>query len=254
MVSPMFGGIASTGSIARTVASIRTGNNCPLTGLVSAGILCIVICLFAPLAKFIPLSVLAAILFGVSFRMMNFGHFFNLVVHAPKGDAVVLILTFGLTLFCGIVTAVNIGVMLSALMLMHRMAGSSHIDRLKKRKYADYDFSQIPEGIAIYSISGPIFFGMMDKFSSAFSSVERGDKIIILRLYDVPFIDTTGLENLKLIVAACKKLGISVLLSEANESVLRKLRRSRMIEGSILKNAEKSIVEAIDVANKILTG
>jgi SulP family sulfate permease len=253
MVSPMFGGIASTGSIARTIASIRVGSNCPITGLTSAAVLCVMICLLAPLAKFIPLSVLAAILFSVGFRMINCGHFYNLVVHAPKSDAVVLILTFGLTLFCGIVMAVNVGVMLSALVLMHRMAGSSHIDRLKKGKYADYDFSQLPEGIAIYSIAGPIFFGMMDKFSSAFSSVERSDRIIILRLYDVPFIDTTGLENLKLMIRTCLKHGIDVLLSEANGTVARKLKRARVVENSVLKNAEKSIVDVIDVANKMLS-
>jgi SulP family sulfate permease len=185
--------------------------------------------------------------------MINLPHFFGLLVHAPKSDALVLVLTFALTLFCGIVMAVNVGVMLSALILMHRMAGSSHIDRLKRRKYADYDFSQMSESIAIYSITGPIFFGMMDKFSNAFSSVERGDKIIILRMCEVPFIDTTGLENLKLIITACKKRGIAVLLSETNEAVMRKLRRSRMFDSLILKSAEKSIIEVIDIASSMLS-
>jgi SulP family sulfate permease len=186
--------------------------------------------------------------------MMNCKHFYNLLIHAPRSDAIVLILTFGLTLFFGIVMAVNVGVMLSALMLMHRMAGSSHIDRLKKRKYADYDFSQIPAGIAIYSISGPIFFGMTDKFSSAFASVKDDDRVIILRMFDVPFIDATGLENLRLVIAAMKKRGVAIMFSEATDAVIKKLRRSRMIDHFTISTADKSVVEVMELATKMLNG
>ncbi|MDR1891260.1 MAG: STAS domain-containing protein [Puniceicoccales bacterium] len=253
MISPMFGGIATTGSIARTIASIKMGGNCPIAGLVSAFVLCLILCLLSPLAKFVPLSSLAAILFVVAFRMVNHKHVYNLLVYAPKSDAVVLILTFGLTLFCGIVVAVNVGVMLSALLLMNRMAGSSHIDRVNKRKYLDYDFSQVPTGIAIYSVSGPIFFGMIDKFSCAFSSVGKDDRVIILRMFDVPFIDATGLENLHLIISSFKKRGIFIMLSEANDAVMDKLKRSYMKKNPIIKMADKSIIEILDIANKMLS-
>jgi SulP family sulfate permease len=204
-VSPMFGGIATTGSIARTIASIKMGGNCPIAGLVSAVGLCFIVRLLSPLAKFVPLSSLAAILFVVAFRMINHRHVYNLLVYAPRSDMIVLILTFGLTLFCGIVMAVNVGVVLSALLLMNRMAGSSRIDRMSKKKYLDYDFSQVQPGIAIFSVSGPIFFGMIDKFSDALSSVGKDDRIIILRMFDVPFIDATGLENLHLTISSFKK-------------------------------------------------
>ncbi|MDR2432663.1 MAG: STAS domain-containing protein [Puniceicoccales bacterium] len=252
MVSPMFGGIATTGSIARTIASVKMGGNCPIAGLVSALVLCFILCLLSPLAKFVPLSSLAAILFVVAFRMINHRHVYNLLVYAPRSDAIILILTFGLTLFCGIVMAVNVGVVLSALLLMNRMAGSSHIDRVSKKKYLDYDFSQVPVGIAIYSISGPIFFGMIDKFSNTFSSLGKDDRIIILRMFDVPFIDATGLENLHLIISSFRKRGIFIMLSEANRAVMEKLKRSYMKKSPIIKMADKSIIEILDVASKML--
>ncbi|MDR1433392.1 MAG: STAS domain-containing protein [Puniceicoccales bacterium] len=254
VVSPLFGGIASTGSIARTVASVKMGNNCPITGLACALFLCFVVRFLSPLAKFIPLSVLSAILFIVAIRMMNCKHFCNLLIHAPKSDAIVLVLTFALTLFCGIVMAVNVGIMLSALMLMHRMAGSSHVDRVKSMKRTDYDFSQLPEGIAVYTIVGPIFFGMMDKFSSALSSTENTDRVIILRMFDVPFIDATGLENLKLSFDSLKKRGKAIMLSETMAPVMAKLKRFRVLDGATLKMAGKSIVEVIDAANRMLHG
>jgi SulP family sulfate permease len=208
----------------------------------------------APLAKFIPLSVLSAILFVVAIKMMNCKHFYGLLVHAPKSDATVLVLTFVLTLFCGTVIAVNVGIMLSALMLMHRMAGSSHIERVKNIKHSDYDFSQLPEGIAVYTIIGPVFFGMIDKLSNAFSSIKSEDRIIILRMFDVPFIDATGLENLKLAISTFKKRGKTILLSEATEAVMEKLKRSHMLNGLVPETANLSIVEVIDIANGMLNG
>jgi SulP family sulfate permease len=185
---------------------------------------------------------------------MNCKHCYDLLVHAPKSDAAVLVLTFTLTLFCGIVMSVYVGVMFSALMLMHRMADSSCVDRLtqQKNRHTDYDFSLVPAGIAVYTVSGPIFFGMTDKFYNAFLSVGNDDKIVILRMLDVPFIDTTGLENLQMGVLSLKKRGIKILLSEANAIVIQKLKRFRVIESSVINTADKSIVEVIDIARKML--
>ncbi|MDR1401656.1 MAG: STAS domain-containing protein [Puniceicoccales bacterium] len=253
MASSLFGGIPSTGSIARTVTSVRIGGNSPLAGLSCAFFLCFILCFMAPLAKFIPLSVLSAILFVVAVKMMNCKHFYSLLVHAPKSDAIVLVLTFALTIFCGIVIAVNVGIMLSALMLMHRMAGSSQIDRAKNVRHLDYDFSKLSDGIAVYTIVGPIFFGMIDKLSNALSSIKSSDRIIILRMFDVPFIDATGLKNLKSAISTFKKQGKIILLSEATEAVMEKLKRSHMVNNLILETANLSIVEIIDIANKMLT-
>jgi SulP family sulfate permease len=254
IVSPLLGGIASTGSIARTIASVRMGSNCPIAGLASALVLCLIICTLAPLAKFIPLATLSAILFVVAFRMINCKHCYNLIAHGPKSDAAVLVLTFGLTLFCGIVMAVYVGVMLSALMLMHRMAGSSSIGRQNtgKARHCDYDFSNVPSGIAVYFVSGPIFFGMTDKFSAAFTSIESSDRVVILRMFDVPFIDATGLENLRLISESLKRRGIVIMLSEVTDPVMHKLKRSRMLDSSTVANAGKSIGEVVEAATKFL--
>ena len=252
IVSPLFGGIATTGSIARTAASIKIGANSPLAGITSAIILAAIICFLAPLAKFIPLATLSAVLLVVACRMINVKHFINLLIHAPKSDAIILMLTFGLTLFCGIVMAVNAGVMLSALMLMHRMAGAGHIDRVQKEKSPEYDFSTLPNGIAIYNVSGPMFFGIIDKFSHAFSSIEENDKIIILRLFDVPFIDATGLERLHITMTTFERFGKKILLSEANAAVMQKLQRSHMMDYATICTAKKSIVEVIKIADSML--
>jgi SulP family sulfate permease len=136
------------------------------------------------------------------------------------------------------------------------MADSGCVDRLGNgsRAHATYDFSKIPAGIAIYSISGPIFFGMIDKFSSAFSSVKEDDRIVVLRMFDVPFIDATGLENLRLVIAAMKKRGRTLMFSEATDAVMAKLRRSHMIDAKILGAANKSVIEVIELAGKMLGG
>jgi MFS superfamily sulfate permease-like transporter len=132
------------------------------------------------------------------------------------------------------------------------MAGSSHIDRANAAKRVDYDFSQLPDGLAVYSVVGPIFFGMIDKFSKAISSTENGDKIVIMRMFDVPFIDATGLENLRLAFTFLRKRGKTLLLSEATNAVMEKLKRSHAIDGTVLQMADKSIVDVIGVASKML--
>jgi SulP family sulfate permease len=175
-----------------------------------------------------------------------------MLVHSPKSDALVLILTFALTLFCGIVISVNVGIMLSALVLMNRMADSSHIDRVKTGKPVDYDFSQVPEGVAIYAVAGPIFFGMIDKFSKAFSSVKNEDRIVIIRMFDVPFIDATGLQNLGTLNTAFKKRGTLIMLSEANEAVMEKIRKARIMDSTVINSANRPLAEVIDIASKVL--
>ena len=252
IITPLFGGIASTGSLTRTIASIKAGGNSPLAGLSSAVFLCLILCFFAPIAKYIPLASLAAILFMLGYKMVNFKHCYNLVVHAPKSDATIMILTFLMTLFFGIVMAVNAGVILSALLLMHRLSRSSAIDRTIATSRTMYDFSHIPTGIAIYAFSGPIFFGMIDKFAKTFSAISPDDKVIIMRMFDVPFIDATGLESLNTTINALQRRGKTVLLSETNDYVMRKLRNSHIIDTQVLSTAQQPILEAIDRASKIL--
>jgi SulP family sulfate permease len=180
------------------------------------------------LAKFVPLSSLAATLFVMAFRMVNRKHVYNLLVRALRSDAIILILTFGLTLFRSMVVAVIVGVILSGLLLVNRMEGRRHIDRVNKGKYLDSDFSQVPAGIAIYSISSPLFFEMIDQWSCAVSSVGKDDRVIILPMFDVRLIDATGRENLHLIISPSTRPGIFIMLSEANKQVIDKLKGSDM--------------------------
>ena len=169
-----------------------------------------------------------------------------------KSDSAIFILTFFLTLSCGIVTAVETGVVLSALILMYRMSDSWHIDRAKKSKETSFDFSELPEGVAVYTLSGPLFFGIIDKMSKMFSSIEMGDRIIILGMHDVPFIDATGIQNLNSAITTLKKFGKSILLCDANDSVVQKLHRSHLISDFIVKTAGKPMKDVIELADTII--
>lgn len=252
ITSPLFGGIATTGSIARTIASIRAGANSPLAGISSAIILAIVVYFLAPLVNYAPLVSLTVILFFVGYRMINVPHCIKLIIHAPKSDSAIFILTLFLTLSCGIVTAVETGVILSALILMYRMSDSWHIDRAKKSKGTSFDFSELPEGVAVYTLSGPLFFGIIDKMSKMFSSIEMGDRIIILGMHDVPFIDATGIQNLNSAITTLKKSGKSILLCDANDSVVQKLHRSDLISDFIVNAAGKPMKDVIELADTII--
>ncbi|OGZ62870.1 MAG: sodium-independent anion transporter, partial [Candidatus Spechtbacteria bacterium RIFCSPLOWO2_02_FULL_38_8] len=223
--SPLFGGFAATGAIARTVANIRNGGTNPIAAIVHSIALIIVLVLLAPLASKIPLCALAAILFVVAYNLSDLKHFSHIVRRAPKYDTIVLLVTFFLTILINLVVAVNIGVILALLFFTRRMYQSVHIESENIEQFAHDNETQIitPKDILIYSIQGPFFFGVAQKLENALMVSHTEPKVIVLRLKEVPFMDMTGLETLEEILEKYHAHGIIIYLCEANAKVTHKL-------------------------------
>lgn len=226
VLSPLFGGFAATGAIARTATNIRNGATSPLAGIVHALTLVLIVVMFAPLAAYIPLAALAAILFVVAWNMSEIHHFIDIARHAPKNDRALLLITFVLTVFTDLVIAVNVGVMLAALLFMKQMTESVKIKGETDEDMAEFCPVGVPKGVQIYSIDGPFFFGAASSFESALASLHESMHVLIVRMGRVPFIDVTGIYILKGTIARFQKRGVRVILCEANPIVMRKLAQS----------------------------
>jgi SulP family sulfate permease len=250
IVCPLFGGIASTGAIARTASSIRAGGNSPLAGITSSITLLFIICFCAPLAKNIPLATLAAIIFMVAYNMSCAQTFASIIIHNPRLDAITLIVTFLLTIVYGIVFAVNVGVILSALVLMYRLAAASDVSREQSAEFFEHNISSLPHEIAVYTIFGPLFFGMIDKFEEIMNSVSSDTKVLILRMQNVPFVDTSGLQKLRSMINKFESNGRKVIISEACGKTVQKLHRFRILDSTNAENYGMDINTAIEMAKK----
>jgi len=222
--SPLFGGFAATGAIARTATNIRNGGNSPIAALVHSIFLIFVIVLLAPFASYIPLCTLAAILFVVAYNMSDLPRFIHLVKHAPRYDVLVLMATFLLTIFTDLVVAVNVGVILAMLFFVRRMNQYVMVEVLDhetlRNELPDITLSK---DTLIYSIQGPFFFASAEKLERAFKTTNSDPKNIIFRLKDVPFMDVTGLQTFVGVIDQFHKRHINVYLCEAISTVKTKL-------------------------------
>ena len=225
--SPLFGGFAATGAIARTTANLRNGGNSPLAAIVHSIFLIVVILLLAPLAAYVPLCVLAAILFVVAYNMSDVSHFIYMLKHSPRYEIIVLLTTFLLTIFTNLVIAVNIGVILAMLFFIRRMYQSVTIEKQSKaelqKELGESTVANLPEDVLIYSIQGPFFFGVAEKIEHALAVTHSDPKTIVFRLKEVPFMDMTGLQTFQEIIEKYKQRGVKVYLCEANNKVSNKL-------------------------------
>ncbi|MET0658800.1 MAG: SulP family inorganic anion transporter [Steroidobacteraceae bacterium] len=228
VIAPLFGGFAATGALARTATNVRSGATGPLAGLVHAVFLLIVLLLLAPLAGHIPLASLAAILFVVAFNMSDAPHFARLVFKAPRADVAILLITFALTVFADLVVAVNIGVILAMLQFLRRMSSAVEV----KSQDEPLPGKQLPEGVLVFSIEGPLFFGAVESLERALAQTHTDPSWMIIRLNQVPFMDATGLQTLEQAVKKLARRGVHVLLAEANERVLLKLVRMGIVADS----------------------
>ena len=230
MLTPLFGGFAATGAIARTATNVRNGATGPLAGVVHALTLLLVILVAAPLARDIPLAALAAILFVVAFNMSEAHHFVELVRKAPRNDVLVLLATFFLTVFSDLVIAVNVGVLMAAVLFMRRMAQSVQVELVTPEKVAEeMDRPPLPRSVAVYSIDGPFFFGAAESFERVMGQLHDDVRVVVLRMGRVPFIDVTGMLTLREIIRQFQRHGTRVMLCETNALVTEKLRRTGVL-------------------------
>jgi SulP family sulfate permease len=229
LVSPLFGGIAATGAIARTATNIRNGGTSPISAIVHSLVLLAFILLLAPLVSHVPLCALAGILFVVAYNIADFGYFFQLVRRAPRYDVIVLLLTFMLTVFTNIVIAVNIGVILALLFFVRRMYQSVNIEHQhpltlqKELQLTPTQAEKLTDDVIVYAIQGPFFFGVAEKLEHALAYTHTDPKSIIFRFKEVPFMDITGIQTFTAIVKKFQHHQVQVYLCETNTKVKNKL-------------------------------
>ncbi len=255
ILSPLFGGFAATGAIARTATNIRNGATSPIAGIVHSIFLVLVIVLLAPWAAQVPLAALAAILFYIAWTMSDVRHFSRLLRRAAWSDRLVLLITFGLTVFVDLVVAVNVGVVIAALLFMRRMAESVSVqqevfggpeDRGESTN-ASQD-AALPANVLVYRIDGPFFFGAAEKLEVTVERAQLHVGTVVIHLGRVPFMDATGMHTLAEIIERFQRRGIRVVLCEIQERVIRTLARAEILA---LVGPENICVDMAEVARRI---
>ena len=263
IASGIFGGIPATGAIARTVANIKNGGRSPVAGMTHAIVLLLVMLLFMPLAKLIPLSALAAILIIVSYNMSEWREFANLL-KSPKFDIAVLVVTFLVTVFVDLVKAIEIGLVLSAFFFMKRMSDVTEVKELTRDAAEDDDsftpnfdqklLSALPKAIAVYEINGPLFFGAAEKFLDTMTRIDRTTKVLIIRMRNVPSMDASATHVLKHMVQTCEHHRIKFLLSGLNKQPRQTLLKSGLLKQIGEENLFANFESALTAAYKSIEG
>lgn len=254
VVTPFFGGIPATGAIARTATNVKNGGRTPIAGIVHAITLLMIMLFFGHWVKLIPMSVLAGILIVVAYNMSEW-RTFKSILKGSMFDIIVLLSTFLLTVLVDLTVAIEVGVVLSAVLFMKRMADLGKV--IPERIDTDVidDYSKYPDSIGIYEISGPLFFASAKEFCEVLKTVGYSKKIMIIRMRHVPFVDSTGLRNFKDAIVSLKSTGIKIILSGVNETVYNDLNSNKIVDlvgkENIFSKFDFAIEAAIELAAKI---
>ncbi len=259
IISSIFGGIPATGAIARTATNIKNGGRTPISGIVHAITLLIIMLFVGKWAKLIPMASLAGILMVVAYNMSEYKAFISLT-KGPRSDAAILLLTFGLTVMVDLVVALEIGMVLASFLFMKKMASISHISEITDEINDVKDIEDpeatgnynVPKDVDVFEVNGPLFFGAAYKFRDALKLSDRKPRIIIIRMRHVPTIDATGLHHLKEIVKDLNHKNIKVIISGIQPEVLKELEKNRIAFMIGKKNIKNHIKLALDRANEII--
>lgn len=260
VVSPIFGGIPATGAIARTMTNINNGGKTPVSGIIHAIVLFLILLFLMPLAQYIPMACLAGVLVIVSYNMSGWRVFKGLLKN-PKADVVVLLITFFLTVIFDLTVAIEVGLVIACVLFMKRVMETTQIsvitDEIDPNKESDLEVHEehliIPKGVEVYEINGPYFFGIATKFEEVMAELGDRPKIRIIRMRKVPFIDSTGIHNLATLCRMSQKENIHIILSGVNEQVHAVLEKSGFYELLGKENICSNINEALEVATKEIT-
>lgn len=254
--SGLFGGIPATGAIARTAANVRNGGRTPIAGIVHCITLTIILLVLMPLAALIPMTTLAAVLLVVAANMADWTSFFSLCKTAPKSDIIVLVATFFLTVFFDLVVAIEIGVVLAALLFMKRMAETADI---KAWKYTDSPditpgeaekLRDIPHSISVFEICGPMFFAAADQIVNINS--HHHTKVVVIRMRSVPAIDASAMHSLRELADRAKRKNITLVFSHVNEQPMHVMEKDGFVELIGKENFHENIVDALDYAEQLV--
>ena len=254
--SALFGGIPATGAIARTAANVKNGGRTPIAGMVHAVVLAVIMLVLMPYAAMIPMTTLSAVLMVVAYNMSGWREFVAMR-KAPKSDVVVLVVTFLLTVCFDLVIAIEVGMVLVALLFMSRMANVTAV-----RKWTDeFDEENDPESInlmklpkktVVYEITGPMFFGAVDKFMEIIAEAKKSNYVMILRMRSVPALDVTACQTLENICYECEKSNIYLILSHVNEQPMNVMKKNGLYDRIGGANFAPSIGDAVAMAEKII--
>lgn len=258
IASPIFGGIPATGAIARTMTNINNGGKTPVSGIVHAIVLLLIFLFFMPLAKYIPMACLAGVLVIVSYGMSGWRSFLALMKN-PKSDVTVLLITFFLTIIFDLTVAIEVGLIIACLLFMKRVSEITDVKAVTDEINEESDMIKdnaehlaIPEGVEVYEINGPYFFGAGNKFEEVMAAFGDRPKVRIIRMRKVPFVDSTGIHNLTNLCEMSHNEGIEVVLSGVCEKVHKQLEKARFYDILGNENICSHINLALERANEII--
>lgn len=256
IVCPFFCGLPATGAIARTTANIRCGGRTPVAGIVHAVTLLLIVLAFSRYAQFVPMPTIAAVLMILAYRIGEWSELSRLK-QMPRSDAVVLVTTMTLTVVFDLVVAVEIGMALAAILFIRRMADTTEVslvtahDELETQEQVAHG-KTIPQGVLVYRIFGPFFFGAAEKLETALQRVEKLPRVLILRMQLVPAMDTTALNALENIVERIKTANGVVILSGPHRQPLQMMSRAGFIEKIGRHNIRAHFDDALARAHEVL--
>ena len=262
IISPIFGGIPATGAIARTMTNINNGGRTPVSGIVHAVVLLLILLFLMPLAQYIPMACLASVLVIVSYNMSGWRTFMALLRN-PKSDVVVLLITFFLTVIFDLTIAIEVGLLIACVLFMKRVMETTEIsvirDEIDPNQESDLEVHEehitLPKGVEVYEINGPYFFGIATKFEEIMSQLGDRPKIRIIRMRKVPFIDSTGIHNLANLCEMSQKENIHIILSGVNPKVHQVLEKSGFYEllgeDNICSNINEAVAKATETISKL---
>ena len=230
--SALFGGIPATGAIARTAANIKNGGRTPIAGMVHAIVLVLVLVILMPYAALIPMPTIAAILFMVAYNMCGWRTFANLCKTAPKSDIIVLLMTFALTVIFDLVVAIEAGMIIACILFMKRMSEETEV-----RGWTYYDdesdpdaieLRNVPKGIRVYEISGPMFFGAADRLTDI--TLKEFTKCLVIRMRGVPAVDATAMHSLEQLYEDCRRHNVQLVFSHVNEQPYKTMQKDGFVD------------------------
>jgi SulP family sulfate permease len=265
VVTPFYGGIPATGAIARTATNVRNGGRTPVAGIIHALVLLLIVLCFGKYASMIPMAALAGILLSVAINMSEYRMFLRMLYRAPKSDTAVMLITFLLTVFLDLTVAIPVGLVLASFLFMHRMEKEFGTGRVEHnlQAFSDDDphedpfairLFDVPDGVLVYDIHGPFFFGAANKFQTAIE--DKSARVAIFRMRNVPVMDATGINVLEEYMVRAQKTRTTILFSGIRPQPMSVMRKFGLLDRIGMENIHQTIVEtllhAADIVEKEL--
>jgi sulfate permease, SulP family len=251
LFSPLFGGIPATGAIARTATNIKNGGRTPIAGIVHALTLLLLFLFCGKWAGLIPMATLAGILIVVAYNMSEM-HLFGKLLKSQRSDVIVLVITFGLTILVDLTVAIEVGVVMAAILFMHNMSKMTHMHLVEDESNGrPHEYDGVPEGVEIFEINGPFFFGAAEKFRDTLAEIKKKPKVLILQMRHVPTIDATAISALESVVTQSQRDKTQVIFAGVSKRVFKSLQRTDIVErigmDNILPDVQLALAQAVAI-------